>query len=76
MTLQAVQGCADSVLGPTVSNVHPSEPESLADLVADCADIPSSLRTDHPRVPPPRAAAPWEVDDICAAQVDDLDEYV
>jgi hypothetical protein len=76
MTLHGVQDCADGVSGPTVSNVHPSEPESLAELIADCADIPSSLRTDRPRVPAPRAAEPWQVDATCAAQVNDLDEYV
>ncbi|HET9138719.1 hypothetical protein [Actinophytocola sp.] len=56
--------------------MHSSEPESLAELIADCADIPRSLRTEPPQLPPPRAPLPWEVDDTCLAQVDDLDEYV
>ena len=53
-----------------------SEPATLDELIADCAAIPSSLCTCHPHLPPPRAAAPWEVDDACFAQVSELDEYV
>ncbi|HEU5473960.1 MAG TPA: hypothetical protein VFV67_25215 [Actinophytocola sp.] len=52
------------------------EPESMAELIADCADIPSSLRAERSYLPLPRAATHWEVDDACLAQVQDLDEYV
>ena len=52
------------------------EPATLDELIADCAAIPSSLCTCHAHVPPPRSAAPWEVDDACFDQVAGLDEYV
>jgi hypothetical protein len=52
------------------------EPETLAELIADCAAIPPSLRAEQARLPAPRAAAPWEVDDTCLAQVSGLDEFI
>ncbi|GGM53993.1 hypothetical protein GCM10012275_26410 [Longimycelium tulufanense] len=51
------------------------EPSSLAELIADCAELPDGLRPTAPAVPEPRSAAPWRVDDRCAAQVADLEEY-
>ncbi|MEC3981742.1 hypothetical protein [Amycolatopsis sp. H20-H5] len=52
-----------------------TEPETLGELIADCASIPPSLRAEN--VPLPReAAAPWTVDDHCHAQVAELDAYV
>ncbi|WP_116203887.1 hypothetical protein [Amycolatopsis circi] len=57
-----------------------TEPETLGDLIADCAHFPSALRpersADQARLPLPRAARPWTVDDDCHAQVADLDAYV
>jgi hypothetical protein len=53
-----------------------TEPDTIAELIADCAQIPTSVR-ESPSTPPiPRRAAAWEVTDSCRAQVDDLDEYV
>jgi hypothetical protein len=52
-----------------------TEPETLSELIADCALIPDSLRCET-AVVPPAAARPWTVDDTCHAQVADLDEYV
>ena len=53
-----------------------TEPASIAELIADCAQIPRSVR-ESPNTPPiPRRAAAWEVSDGCRAQVADLDEYV
>jgi hypothetical protein len=60
--------------GPTVRYVN--DPDSFDELIADCADIPSSLATSRLPVPPPRTATPWEVDDACLAQVTGLDEFV
>ncbi|MGX7826935.1 hypothetical protein ACTG9Q_17755 [Actinokineospora sp. 24-640] len=51
------------------------EPESIGDLIADCADIPSDLLAAAD-LPGPRAAATWSVDEKCVAQVADLDAYV
>ena len=51
------------------------EPESYAELIADCADIPASLMTCEHTLPGPRVATPWEVDDITFAQVSSLEEY-
>ncbi|MEU4674147.1 hypothetical protein AB0F91_40850 [Amycolatopsis sp. NPDC023774] len=56
-----------------------TEPEDLGELIADCAHIPSALRSEGlttDRMPHPRAARPWKVDDACHAQVADLDAYV
>ena len=52
------------------------EAESFAELIADCADIPATLRTCERDLPGPRAATPWEVDEATFAQVSNLEEYV
>lgn len=51
------------------------DPETIQQLIADCADIPHSLDA-HERIVLPRTAPHWEVDDACCSQVADLDEYV
>lgn len=60
-----------------VAGVHPTtEPETLGELIADCADIPPALHAQtarDARLPAPR---PWHVDEACHAQVADLDAYV
>ncbi|WP_409466062.1 hypothetical protein [Amycolatopsis sp. GA6-003] len=55
-----------------------TEPETIGDLIADCAHLPSTLRPERPSEQDqlPRAARPWAVDDACHAQVADLDAYV
>jgi hypothetical protein len=52
------------------------EAESIAELIADCADIPAELRASEQNLPGPHAATPWEVDDATFAQVSSLEEYV
>ena len=52
----------------------------MAELIADCADLPTGL-TVAPElvsvgVPAARTAASWRVSEANAAQVTDLDEYV
>jgi hypothetical protein len=57
-------------------DVTVTEPSSLDELISDCADIPRTLRSQT--VPPqtPRTpAAPWRVDEACAAQVSGMDDY-
>ncbi|WP_290060274.1 hypothetical protein [Amycolatopsis solani] len=52
-----------------------TEPETLSELIADCALIPETLQAES--LPQPRVAAkPWQVDDACHAQVAELDAYV
>jgi hypothetical protein len=52
-----------------------TEPETLSELIADCAQIPAALQAE--RLPLPRVAAPpWQVDEACHAQVAELDAYV
>lgn len=51
------------------------EPESIGDLIADCADIPPAL-TVSAALAGPRAAEAWTVDEKCVAQVADFDAYV
>jgi hypothetical protein len=50
--------------------------DSLADLITDCGDIPTGLRTAAPALPLPRLATAWSVTDACVAAVRELDEYV
>ncbi|WP_165912885.1 hypothetical protein [Tamaricihabitans halophyticus] len=50
-------------------------PESMAELIADCTDIPGSIQAER-GIPQQRAAAPWAVSESCLAQVEDLDLYV
>ncbi|MFD9895128.1 hypothetical protein ACFWY9_37790 [Amycolatopsis sp. NPDC059027] len=55
-------------------NVVP-EPETIGELISDCAHIPAALQAEN--LPLPREAAPpWTVDDACHAQVAELDAYV
>ncbi|MGH3862602.1 hypothetical protein [Actinokineospora sp.] len=51
------------------------DPDTMDELIADCAAIPSSLMAD-PAVIPRSRAAHWSVDEKTAAQVAELDEYV
>ncbi|MEV4314408.1 hypothetical protein [Actinocrispum sp. NPDC049592] len=53
-----------------------TEADTLDELIADCAEIPSSLRPAGQLALVPRLAPAWEVTDGCRAQVEDLDEYV
>ncbi len=48
----------------------------MDELVEDCGALPTVLRTSTPRLPLPRLAAAWTVNDACVAAVTDLDEYV
>ena len=52
-----------------------TEPETLSELIADCALIPDTLRAGTPPLAS-ATARPWEVDDACHAQVAELDAYV
>ncbi|HVV20001.1 MAG TPA: hypothetical protein VHF06_11240 [Pseudonocardiaceae bacterium] len=52
------------------------EADSMAELIADCADIPARVLAAPRDIPLPRNAAAWSVDDACQAQVLDLDVYV
>ncbi len=52
-----------------------TEPETLSELIADCALIPATLQAES-RPPAPVTASPWEVDEVCHAQVAELDAYV
>jgi hypothetical protein len=47
----------------------------MDELIADCADIPASLKAE-PAVVPHQREPRWAVNDACAAQVADMDEYV
>lgn len=51
------------------------EADSIAELIADCADIPARVRTTARAYPVPAQAAGWTVDEACLAQVRDLDVY-
>jgi hypothetical protein len=47
----------------------------MGELIADCGEIPRSLQAEiHPRSP--AEAQPWAVDDVCHAQVAELDPFI
>ncbi|MQA09444.1 MAG: hypothetical protein GEU98_13005 [Pseudonocardiaceae bacterium] len=50
-------------------------PERMSELIADCSDIPDSLCAES-AVPLARSAEPWTVNEVCLAQVDDLEAYI
>jgi hypothetical protein len=64
------------VLLNSVGKVHITEADSIDELIADCAQIPSSVRQSPQHPPLPRLAPAWEVTEGCCAQVEGLDEYV
>lgn len=51
------------------------DPDSLADLIADCADIPAGIRTARESIPMPHRAAGWAVTDACLDQVREIEDY-
>jgi hypothetical protein len=59
-----------------VTDVHITEADSMDELIADCAEIPPSVRASTQAALLPRLAPLWEVTDGCRAQVEGLDEYV
>jgi hypothetical protein len=66
---------------PYGREVNTAEAESIAELIDDCAQLPTTLRggdLDYPRraAADPLDALPWQVSDGCFAQVSGLDEYV
>jgi hypothetical protein len=55
-----------------------AEPENLAELISDCADLPEAVLAAGDAVaagPDWRVPVAWHVDDVCFAQVDGLDDY-
>ncbi|MGH3761894.1 hypothetical protein [Actinophytocola sp.] len=56
--------------------MHIAEPQTLAELIADCAAIPVPPQPGDQAFHPLHCAEPWQVDDACYAQVGELDEYV
>ena len=50
-----------------------TEPETLAELIDDCAAIPADLREQHHVAPLPPAPLAWAVDETCHSQVAGLD---
>jgi hypothetical protein len=56
-------------------DVTAPEASSLDELISDCADIPSSLRSQVVPLPTPRTATPWQVDEVCMAQIRGMDDY-
>ncbi|MBN6041795.1 hypothetical protein [Amycolatopsis sp. 195334CR] len=53
-----------------------TEPETIGELIADCADLPEQLHACASAPAAPKAAASWTVDERCHAQVAELDVYV
>ncbi|WHT21221.1 hypothetical protein N8J89_09240 [Crossiella sp. CA-258035] len=48
---------------------------TLAELIDDCAEIPPALRSSEHLLPLPRNQASWQVNEVCTAQVRDMDDY-
>ncbi|WP_194240128.1 hypothetical protein [Amycolatopsis sp. YIM 10] len=53
-----------------------TEPETIGELIADCADLPEQLHACASTPAAPKAAPRWTVDERCHAQVAELDAYV
>ncbi|MBP2186288.1 hypothetical protein [Amycolatopsis magusensis] len=53
-----------------------TEPETIGELIADCADLPAELHACASTPATPKAAPHWTVDERCHAQVAELDAYV
>ncbi|HVW40403.1 MAG TPA: hypothetical protein VHC18_03540 [Amycolatopsis sp.] len=53
----------------------PTEPENLAELISDCADIPQHLRPQREAAPRPPAPRGWSVDERCHSQVAAWEDY-
>jgi len=58
-----------------ISMSKTTDPDTMAELIADCASIPDSLQIDAPtvRLPKPRE---WSVDEKCHAQVAEFSPYI
>jgi hypothetical protein len=57
--------------------VTTSDAENLAELIEDCGELPTNLRTadrGSSAIPVPRPAA-WSVNERCLAAVAELDAY-
>jgi len=52
------------------------EAESIGELIADCDEIPTTLRMETAAALPSVSALPWTVDEACHAQVAELDVFV
>ncbi|WP_199443346.1 hypothetical protein [Umezawaea beigongshangensis] len=52
-----------------------SEAATTSELIADCAQLPTSITTAHPPLPEPAGAATWSVDERCSRQVEGLSDY-
>lgn len=52
-----------------------ADPENLAELISDCAELPASMRHPAPAAEAPGWPVDWHVDDVCFAQVAGLDDY-
>ncbi|GAA2826297.1 hypothetical protein [Crossiella cryophila] len=48
---------------------------TLAELIEDCAEIPPVLRPSEHLLPLPRREASWQVNEVCSAQVKEMDDY-
>ena len=59
-----------------VHHVSTPDADSLAELIADCAELPEGLRTAAPAVPPQRIAPDWSVDDASARQAAQFDDHL
>ncbi|MEJ2858065.1 MULTISPECIES: hypothetical protein [unclassified Saccharothrix] len=53
-----------------------TEADTLDELIDDCTEVPAELRPTDKSLPEPRRAAPWQVTEANAAQVENLDAYV
>ncbi|MBP2473806.1 hypothetical protein JOF53_002678 [Crossiella equi] len=51
------------------------EADTMAELIEDCAAIPSTLRPGDHLLPAPRREASWQVSEACSAQVRGMDDY-
>jgi len=56
--------------------VNTPDADSIAELIDDCAQLPTTFRGPHRPAELPVTVAPWQVSEGNLAQVHGLDEYV
>jgi len=52
-----------------------ADPETLAELISDCAELPDAVRRPAAAVPSQRGAGEWLISDACLAQVAGIEDY-
>lgn len=67
--------CCHPLSSHNVGAVGVAEHVTLAELIADCAQLPDSVLQPAAPMPTPRVAPPWRVSEECLDRVAGMDDY-